>query len=226
MKNDLIVDEVRKNGLALAARYGNNIEAICKALKEREQTSGRRVVNRLPHRLEPKAKLLALHDLRNDMLQPGEIINVDVEAVEVFGIFCRYGSQIITVLIPETSWIASFCSCQQFAQPGDTLKVKVIHVDHERGRINGSIRGLYENPWESAQFQLGQEYSAQVYKFVPKADHCNDQPGYLVEVVPGAYAMMCAIEKELQPGEPCKVTIKKIIQEKRAVEVVLSAKSS
>lgn len=56
MKNDPIVDEVRNNGLALAARYGNNIEAICKTLKEREKTSGRIVVNRIPHRLTPKAK--------------------------------------------------------------------------------------------------------------------------------------------------------------------------
>ena len=37
MKNDPIVDEVRNNGLALAARCSNNIEAICKVLKEREQ---------------------------------------------------------------------------------------------------------------------------------------------------------------------------------------------
>lgn len=49
MKNDSIVDEVRNNGLALVARYNNNIEAICKALKERERTSERRVVNRAPH---------------------------------------------------------------------------------------------------------------------------------------------------------------------------------
>ena len=53
MKNDPIVDEVRNNGLALAARYNNNIEAICKALKEREQTSGRMIVNRASHRLAP-----------------------------------------------------------------------------------------------------------------------------------------------------------------------------
>jgi len=65
MKNDPIVDEVRNNGLALAARYGNNIEAICKALKKREQTSGRIVVNRIPHRLAPKAKQPALHNLRH-----------------------------------------------------------------------------------------------------------------------------------------------------------------
>lgn len=51
MKNDPIVDEVRNNGLALAARYGNNIEAICNALKDRERSSGRRVVDRAPRRL-------------------------------------------------------------------------------------------------------------------------------------------------------------------------------
>jgi hypothetical protein len=56
MKNDPIVDEVRNNGLALAARYHNNIEAICKALKERERSSERRVVNRAPPRVIPKAK--------------------------------------------------------------------------------------------------------------------------------------------------------------------------
>ena len=51
MKNDPIVDEVRNNGLALAARYGNNIEAICNALKDRERSSKRRVVDRAPGRL-------------------------------------------------------------------------------------------------------------------------------------------------------------------------------
>lgn len=51
VKNDSIVDEVRNNGLALVAHYNNNIEAIYKALKEREGTSERRVINRAPHRL-------------------------------------------------------------------------------------------------------------------------------------------------------------------------------
>jgi hypothetical protein len=55
MKNDSIVDEVRNNGLVMVERYNKNIEAICEALKERERTSGRRVVNRAPRRLVPKA---------------------------------------------------------------------------------------------------------------------------------------------------------------------------
>lgn len=55
MKNDSIVDEVRTNGLALVARYNDNIEAICKALKDRERTSERKVINRSPHRLPPNS---------------------------------------------------------------------------------------------------------------------------------------------------------------------------
>lgn len=57
MKNDPIVDEVRNNGLALAARYNNNTEAICNALKERERMSERMVINRAPQRLVPKSPL-------------------------------------------------------------------------------------------------------------------------------------------------------------------------
>jgi len=56
MKNDPIVDEVRNNGLALAARYSNDISAICKALKDRERASGRKVVNRVLGHLPPKAQ--------------------------------------------------------------------------------------------------------------------------------------------------------------------------
>ena len=56
MKNDPIVDEVRNNGLALAAKNNNNIEEICKALNERERTSERMVVNRAPRRLVPKGR--------------------------------------------------------------------------------------------------------------------------------------------------------------------------
>jgi len=55
MKNDPIVDEVRNNGVALAARYNNDVEAICRALKEREQSSGRMLVNRKPRRLVQKS---------------------------------------------------------------------------------------------------------------------------------------------------------------------------
>ena len=55
MNNDSLIDEVRNNGLVLVARYDNDVEAICKALEERESASGRMVVDRAPQRLRPKS---------------------------------------------------------------------------------------------------------------------------------------------------------------------------
>lgn len=51
MMNDPIVEEVRRNRRAHAARYNNDLAAICKALKAREESSGRIVVNRPPRLL-------------------------------------------------------------------------------------------------------------------------------------------------------------------------------
>lgn len=51
MLNDPIVEEMRKNGQLFTARYNNNLAAICKALKEKEQAMGRKVINRGPRLL-------------------------------------------------------------------------------------------------------------------------------------------------------------------------------
>ena len=55
MQNDPIVEEVRKNGLAFTARFNNDLAAICKALRDKERSSGRIVFNRAPRRRVPKA---------------------------------------------------------------------------------------------------------------------------------------------------------------------------
>ena len=48
MMEDPIVEEVRKHRAAHAAKYNNDLAAICKALKLREKQSKRKVVNRQP----------------------------------------------------------------------------------------------------------------------------------------------------------------------------------
>ena len=55
MLSDPIVEEVRKNGQAFAARFNDDLAAICKALRDKERLSGRMVVIRPPRRLVPKA---------------------------------------------------------------------------------------------------------------------------------------------------------------------------
>lgn len=50
MLSDALVDEVRNNGVAFAARLNNDVAAICKALKDKERASGRAVVDRAVYR--------------------------------------------------------------------------------------------------------------------------------------------------------------------------------
>jgi hypothetical protein len=51
MQNDPIVEEMRKNGQDFTARYNHDLVAIFKALKEKEQSLGRKVVQRSPRYL-------------------------------------------------------------------------------------------------------------------------------------------------------------------------------
>ena len=47
MTPDPIVEEMRKYGLEFTARHNHDMAAICKALREKQQTSQRPVVNRI-----------------------------------------------------------------------------------------------------------------------------------------------------------------------------------
>jgi predicted RNA-binding protein with RPS1 domain len=155
------------------------------------------------------------------MLKVGDVVDAEVTNVQVFGIFCRHGQEDMLVVIPETSWIASFCSCNQFAQPGDTLKVKVLHIDTGSGRIAATIKGRHSDPWETDQLNVGCRYDALVIRHVDKSDRCSDQPACLLELLPGAFTMLCDATKTLRRGDYAAVMITSSNPGKRAVQITL-----
>lgn len=55
MREDPIVEEMRSNGRAFAARHDNDLARICQALRETDKTAGRRTVNRAPKPLKRQA---------------------------------------------------------------------------------------------------------------------------------------------------------------------------
>ncbi len=52
MGTDPLVEEMRANEQEFAAKHGNDIERMCKVLKSLQATSGRKVVERNPKRLQ------------------------------------------------------------------------------------------------------------------------------------------------------------------------------
>ena len=140
------------------------------------------------------------------MVAAGDILDVEVQRAAVFGLFCRAGEQEVLVLIPETSWVASFCSCRQFAVPGDRLRVRVLRVDAESRQASASIKALHPDPWPSGRLAVGTAHQARVVRAIPNADRCGDGPGHLLELLPGAFVVLCG-RSPLVVGRLCLVRV-------------------
>jgi len=160
------------------------------------------------------------------MVAVGDVVDATVTAVQVFGVFCRHESHDMLVLIPETSWIASFNSCEQFAEPGDMLTIKIKHVDHQSGKIAATIKERHPDPWQTDQLDAGKQHLARVVRYVEKSDRCKDEPAYLIELMPGAYTMLCASGISLQPDDQVSVTIQSSNSINHAVSVAISQPGS
>ena len=154
------------------------------------------------------------------MLMTGQIVEVEVARVEEYGIHCRCDDQEVLILIPDTSWIASFASCKQFAAPGDRLTVKVLHVDVTRG-VSASIKALHPDPWGTGALRPGIVHKARVVRHVAKADRCHDGPAYLLELVPGGYVMLCDDGLAIDQSQPLEATVRESNFAKRSVKVVV-----
>jgi ribosomal protein S1 len=160
-------------------------------------------------------------------LRPGDVVRAKVQRVEVFGIFCEHGDNEILVLIPETSWIPCIASCEQFAEVGDELEIKItiVHHDEERKQIAGSIRGIHpeNDPWDGKwRLSIGDTFEATVVRWVKKADRCRGSGGYLLALRPGAFVMLCGQEPgKFSCGDKCVVVITSVDHRRRHVGVEL-----
>ena len=155
------------------------------------------------------------------MVEAGDILDVEVRSVAVFGLFCRAGDQELLVLIPEISWVASFCSCQQFAAEGDCFRVQVLHVDAERGKVSASIKAMHPDPWPSGRLAVDTIHQARVVRAIKSADRCGDGPGHLLELLPGAFVVLCG-QPPVVIGQSYPVRVVASDFSRRAVRVALA----
>jgi len=154
------------------------------------------------------------------MLAPGDILEVEVRTVAVFGLFCRAGEQEVLVLIPEISWVASFSSCLQFAAPGDRFRVRVLHADAESGKLSAGIKAMHPDPWPTGRLEPGTVHEARVVRRIENADRCGGGSGHLLELLPGAYVVLCGTH-QLASGQSCQVRVVASEFIQRSVQVVL-----
>jgi len=158
---------------------------------------------------------------------PGEIVTARVKQIAPFGLFLDYYGYDLLLLIPETSWVACYASCSQLADIGDEFRVRVLHYAEGRDQYTVSHKAIYpeSNPWGGSwELQAGDTLEATVVRPVERADRCGDGTGWLLELRPGAYVMLCGhADAAWAKGERCQVTVTAVDAARRAVAVRLAS---
>ncbi|MEW6724823.1 MAG: bifunctional 4-hydroxy-3-methylbut-2-enyl diphosphate reductase/30S ribosomal protein S1 [Bacillota bacterium] len=133
-----------------------------------------------------------------ETLKAGDVKDGVVRRLTGFGAFVDIGGVDGLVHVSEMGW-------QRVEHPGDVVKegdrvkVKVLKVDQENGRISLSMRELMEDPWEEAarKFSVGSVVTGKVMRIAPF--------GAFVELAEGieglVHVSQLAKERVEKPGE-------------------------
>ena len=122
---------------------GKEVEAIVLSLdeeKSRAVVSRRRLLERERDKLRKEAL---------EKIQEGQVIPATVKKLFAFGAVCTIGAMDGMIPREEISW-DKVSLPGDYLKPGDELKVQVIAVDRQSGRITLSRRLLSKDPWETA----------------------------------------------------------------------------
>jgi len=116
-------------------------------------------------------------------LEEGQVIEGTVQRLTQFGAFVDVGGVDGLVHVSEISWSHVDKPADALSE-GDKVKVKVLKVDPEKGKISLSIKAALPGPWDSAsgQFHIGDIVSGEVKRLV--------NFGAFVEIAPGVEGLV------------------------------------
>jgi small subunit ribosomal protein S1 len=114
---------------------------------------------------------------------PGAVLTGRVASVRSFGAFVDFGGGVQGLLhVSEMGW-SRIADPNEVVQSGDEITVKVLEVDHDKGRISLGLKQLEVDPWSGAQdtYEVGQVLKGNVTRLA--------EFGAFVELEPGIEAL-------------------------------------
>jgi small subunit ribosomal protein S1 len=157
-------------------------------------------------------------------LAEGQVLDGTVASVTTFGLFVDVGAADGLVHRSEITWDKGIEPTTLY-RPGDAVRVLVISVDPERGRISLSIKRLVEDPWARAPGQLvvGTDVDATVTRVMPYGAFARVTPGiegliHISEIAPRRIATPSEV---VHPGDLLRVRVVAIDPERRRLSLSL-----
>lgn len=143
-------------------------------------------------------------------LKEGQLIDGKVQRLTQFGAFVDVGGVDGLVHVSEIAWNHVEKPSDVLSE-GDEVKVKVLKVDPEKGKISLSIKAAAPGPWETAAelFKTGDIVSGEVRRLVTFGAFVEIAPGVegLVHISQISHKHIATPQEVLKEGETVQVKI-------------------
>jgi small subunit ribosomal protein S1 len=102
-----------------------------------------------------------------DKIQPGDLLEGKVKNITAYGAFLDLGGVDGLLHIADVAWVR-VAKVEEHLKVGQDLKVIVLQVDREKGKISLGLKQLTPDPWTLAQgkYSVGQQVEVTVIHFV------------------------------------------------------------
>jgi small subunit ribosomal protein S1 len=152
-------------------------------------------------------------------VKAGEVYEGEITSVAPFGVFVKFDSLEGMVHVSELSWERIDNPKDQF-KVGDSLKVQVVKVDEDEGKIILSHKRTLSNPWEKVakKYPEGTKVKGKVTKI---ADF-----GAFVELEPGVEGLIHVTETTGPLAEGDEVEARVIGLDPKEQKLALSLKAT
>jgi 4-hydroxy-3-methylbut-2-enyl diphosphate reductase len=200
----------------LTAYVGQTVSVVIKEIEENR----RRVVVSRKEALERKTE--EIKEQMWDKLSEGEMREGVVQRLTDFGAFVDLGGLDGLVHVSEISW-SRVNHPSEVLSEGQTVKVKILGLDQDRGRISLSIKQAEGDPWSRIDktFAAGQVVDGKVMRTAGFGAFVEIAPGIegLVHISQLSYDRVEKTEDAVSPGDEVKVKILSISPEDHRVSL-------
>ncbi|HEY8394153.1 MAG TPA: 30S ribosomal protein S1 [Thermaerobacter sp.] len=182
--------------------------------------SKRRVILSRKELLEEEARRRAEETLAS--LEEGQIRTGVVKGLTDFGAFIDLGGVDGLLHVSEMHW-GRVDHPRNLLSEGETVQVKVLKVDRERGRISLSLKELMPDPWDDVarKYPPGATVQGQVVRIVPFGAFVRLEPGVegLVHISQLADRRVESPEEVVQEGQEVEVRVLRVQPEERRISL-------
>jgi small subunit ribosomal protein S1 len=164
-----------------------------------------------------------------ERLKPGDVLEGRVTKLMDFGAFVEIGGAEGLIPISQLSW-GRVENVGEVVSEGETVKVSVLDIDWDRGRISLSLKEAQGNPWDgvSAKYVVGTKVAGRITKLMPFGAFVELEPGIegLVHISKlGAGRRLSHPKEFVEEGQPVEVEIENIDLERRRISLSMESKT-